>query len=107
MAPSATSKPPDTSTGEVTTTGEATVPKGLALFRSGTSPAKRRRRGIFLAFYLAVAMLVIWPVYPRFAGVEPLILGLPLSFAWVVLALILMFGGLLWLFLTEDHDEHR
>ncbi len=85
---------------------DAALPKGLALFRPGTSSAKRRRRGIFLAIYLAVGSLVMWPVYPRFAGVEPLILGLPLSFAWVVLAVVLMFGALLWLFLNEDHDEH-
>ena len=72
------------------------LPSGLTIFR-GADTAKGRRRGIFLGVYLLAALLLIWPVYPLFSGVEPLILGLPLSLAWVVMALGVMFGALLWL----------
>ena len=80
------------------------LPHGLTLFRPGTDPAKRRRRRIFLAVYVLVAVLLVWPVFPMFSGIHPLILGLPFSLAWVILALTVMFGTLIWLYLTEDHD---
>jgi len=74
------------------------VPLGLVLFPPGTPRERRRRRWIFLGCYLLAAALVLWPVYPLFSGVFPLILGLPLSLAWVVLALTIDFFALLWLF---------
>ena len=77
------------------------LPAGLTLFRPGADPAKKRRRGIFLGIYLVTAVLLIWPVYPFFSGIRPQILGLPLSFAWVVMVLTVMFGALLWLYRAE------
>ncbi len=78
------------------------VPPGLVLFRPDADPARRRRRQIFLAVYLVVAALLVWPIFPRFSGIHPLILGLPFSLAWVVLALGVMFAALLWLYRHED-----
>ncbi len=72
------------------------------LFPPGTDPARRRRRTVFLAVYVAIALLLIWPVYPLFSSAFPLVLGLPFSLAWVVTALGLMFGALLWLFRSEE-----
>ena len=80
------------------------LPRGLVFFRPGSDPGRRRRRLIFLAVYLLVSAMVVWPVFPRFAGIRPLILGLPFSLAWVVLALSVIFAALLWLFRTEDRD---
>lgn len=77
------------------------VPKGLTLFPSGTSPARRRRRLIFSAIILVATLALIWPVYPLFSDVRPLILGLPLSLAWVILWLGIVFGALVWLYRTE------
>ena len=78
------------------------LPTGLLLFRPGTDPAKRRRRLIFLAIYLVVAALLVWPVFPMFSGIQPLILGLPLSLAWVLLALAVIFVALLWIYRAEE-----
>lgn len=75
----------------------------LALFPPGTDPARRRRRKIFLAVYVAIALLLIWPVYPFFARPFPLVFGLPFSLAWVVAALGLMFVALVWLFRSEEN----
>ncbi len=72
------------------------------LFPPGTDPARRRRRTIFLAVYVAIALMVIWPLYPLFSSPFPLVLGLPFSLVWVVTALGLMFGALLWLFHSEE-----
>ncbi len=80
------------------------LPQGLVLFRPGTDPARRRRRQLFLAIYAAVAALLVWPIFPQFSGVRPLILGLPFSLAWVIMALGVMFAALVWLYRTEDHE---
>lgn len=84
--------------------GREPLPRGLVLFPPGTSPGKKRRRLLFVAVYLAVAAMLVWPVYPVFSGVYPLILGLPLSLAWVILALAVGFAALLALYLTEDGE---
>ncbi len=80
------------------------VANGLQLFPPGTDPGKRRRRLIFVAICFAITACLIWPIYPLFSGVQPLILGLPLSFAWVVMDLALIFVALLWLYKSEDPD---
>ena len=79
--------------------------KGLVLFPPGASPGHKRRRLAFVAVYVLVVAALVWPIYPRFAGVFPLILGLPLSFAWVILALAVSFSALLALYLTEETDK--
>ena len=79
------------------------LPTGLLLFRPGTDPAKRRRRLIFLAIYFVVAALLVWPIFPMFSGIEPLILGLPFSLAWVLMDLTVIFVAVLWLYRTEAH----
>jgi polyferredoxin len=76
--------------------------RGLKLFPDRSSARHRRRRLIFLAIYGALFASLIWPVYPLFAGARPLVLGLPLSLAWIVLVLSLMFAALLWLFFGEE-----
>ncbi len=78
------------------------MPSGLVLFRPGTDPARRRRRLIFLVIYFVAAAFLVWPIFPQFSGIHPLILGLPFSLAWVLLALAMMFAALVWLFRHED-----
>lgn len=80
------------------------LPAGLILFRPGTDPVRRRRRQVFLAVYVLVAAFLVWPVFPMFSGIYPLILGLPFSLAWVVAALGVMFAALLWLHRAEGDD---
>ena len=75
--------------------------RGLVLFPPGTDPRVKRRRLLFAAFYLLVIAAVVWPVYPLFAGTFPLILGLPLSLAWIVGALATGFLALVVLYSTE------
>lgn len=77
----------------------------LVLFPPGTDPARRRRRTVFAAVYAAVAVMVTWPVYSLFSGTFPLILGLPLSLAWIVFALAVIFCALLWLYRADRLDD--
>jgi hypothetical protein len=77
-------------------------PQGLVLFPPGTSPGKKRRRLTFMAVFLAIVASLVWPIYPLFSGIFPLILGLPLSFAWVVMSLAVSFVALVALYVTEE-----
>jgi len=58
-----------------------------------------------LAIFILLQLGLIWPVYPLFSGIEPMILGLPLSFAWIIFMLIGCFLLLLWYFLSDPHIE--
>ena len=60
---------------------------------------------IFAVIYFVAAIMVTWPVYTLFSETFPLILGLPLSLAWIVLALAVIFCALLWLYRSDLRDE--
>lgn len=66
-----------------------------------------RRKIIFLAGLLVIQLSLIWPVYPVFSDIYPLILGIPLSFAWVIFVLLSAFSLLLWYYLTEPKDSEH
>jgi len=66
-----------------------------------------KRKTIFLIGLLFIQLGLIWPVYPLFSDIYPLILGLPLSFAWVIVVLFAAFFLLLWYYLSDPqrNDE--
>jgi cytochrome bd-type quinol oxidase subunit 1 len=66
------------------------------------------RKKIFLGLLFVIQLCVIWPGYALFADIYPMILGLPLSFAWIVAMLLTAFFLLLWYYLTDsEYDEHH
>ena len=66
-----------------------------------------KRKIIFLVGLLIIQLCLIWPIYPMVSTIEPMILGLPFSFAWVVIVLIAAFSLLLWYYLSDPkiNDE--
>ena len=79
------------------------LPTGLVF--SSLQDASERRRTLAFVLVVAVAGLaLIWPVYPSVVGIRPYVLGLPFSLAWVVGWLIVVFGALVLLYRTEEHD---
>ena len=78
----------------------------LVLFPPGSDPGRRRRRTVFGAVYAVTAVMVTCPLYSAFSGTFPLILGLPLSLAWIILALAVIFCALLWLYRADLRDEN-
>jgi hypothetical protein len=78
------------------------LPRGLVFFTDRASPSTRRRRLAFVSVVLAAALALIAPVYPLFGSIRPLVLGLPLSFAWVILWLTIVFAALVWVY-RSDH----
>ena len=84
---------------------DSALPSGLVFFRPEATPAHRRRRQLFVALYLVASSAVLWPIYPWFATAEPRILGLPLSFAWVIGALLAAFAVLVWFYLGDEDQR--
>lgn len=78
------------------------VSRRLVFFPPGTAPLRRRRRLVFLSICCAAALATNWPVYSLFAGTFPLVAGLPLSLAWVVLWMLIVFGAQVWLYRSEE-----
>lgn len=78
---------------------------GLRFFAANTPPEQRRRRWIFVVISAMAGAMTLWPIYPRFARPEPLLLGLPMSLVWILFALFLAFGALVWLYRSEPHDD--
>jgi len=59
----------------------------------------------FGTFYALLFAAMIWPIYPHFATIEPRILRMPHSLAYVVFGLLLSFAALLGLYLWERSNE--
>ncbi|WP_456426588.1 hypothetical protein [Rhodocaloribacter sp.] len=78
------------------------LPRGLVFFSPHASPKHRQRRIVFVSLVVTALLALIWPVYTLAAGVFPLVLGLPLSLAWVVFWLLVVFAALIRLF-RSDH----
>lgn len=67
-------------------------------------PSRGPGRRIYVAvvtFYVLLFFALIWPLYPRAATIEPRILSMPHSLAYVVGGLVLSFVVLLGLYLKE------
>lgn len=74
----------------------------IRLFPSHLRPEERRVYGTIVLFFLLVLAALVWPIYPLFAGVRPLVLGMPFSLYYVVVLLVGSFLVLLLLFLWEE-----
>jgi hypothetical protein len=60
-----------------------------------------RIRIAILGFFLLYLLAVTWPVGTWFASAEPFVLGLPLSFFWPIVWIVLGFLALVVLDRTE------
>lgn len=76
------------------------VPAGLVI-PGLRSDARRPSLRAFLIVTVTSGLALIWPVYPFAADLRPYIFGLPLSFAWVVGWLMVMFVALVLLYRTD------
>ncbi|MEM1179246.1 MAG: hypothetical protein AAGM22_12930 [Acidobacteriota bacterium] len=83
------------------------IPRGLRFFSENVPVTTRRRRFLFVLVWCGISAMMMWPIYPLMSGATPLVLGLPRSLAWVLVAMVLMFGSLLWLFLGDEAEAKR
>jgi hypothetical protein len=80
---------------------ESGLPNRIVLFNDNASKAYRTRRLVFLSVLILGLLSIIWPIYPLFGDIRPFILGLPLSFAWPIIWLVIIFLALLFLYRTD------
>ena len=57
----------------------------------------------FLLFSLFILLLLVFPIYDLGNKLEPFILGVPFSLAWIVICILLQFVGILF-FLIIDKE---
>lgn len=54
---------------------------------------------------LITSLAIIWPGHAIFSSATPLIFGFPLSFAWIILWVIIGFAAMLGLYLSDEHKD--
>ncbi|MFW6348290.1 MAG: hypothetical protein ACOC2C_06750 [Cyclonatronaceae bacterium] len=64
-----------------------------------------RHRRVFLSIAIFVQLSIIWPGFALMSAAEPLVFGLPLSFAWLIAMLLLGFAALLMLYFGDNRQE--
>lgn len=64
----------------------------------------RAARVLYVVFFSLFAILLMWPGVQPFNRIEPLVLGLPFSFFWVVLWVALSFFVFLIVHRVEMRD---
>ena len=78
------------------------IPHGLVFRRLQRGSGRRVRTLAFVSVVLVAGLALLWPVYPLVPSIEPYVLGLPFSFAWVVGWLVVVFGALVLLYRAEE-----
>jgi len=78
------------------------IPKGLIFSRN--SPSRKKRIKILIPILILIQVCVIWPIYPIMSGWDNLMLGLPISFLWVILMVCCSFISML-IFFRKDNEE--
>lgn len=71
------------------------------VFSSKLSPDERRVYRAATLFFIAVFFAFMWPVYPLFNRIRPLVLGMPFSLFYLVLILTVAFLAILALYRWE------
>lgn len=69
------------------------------------SPPIRRSRILFLIVMILTTLAIIWPGHAIFSSATPLIFGFPLSFAWIILWVIIGFVALVGIYLSDEHED--
>ncbi|MBO6792449.1 MAG: hypothetical protein JJ895_00970 [Balneolaceae bacterium] len=82
---------------------KSSIPNTLIF--SGSSPHLKKRTFVAVGILFLVQCCLIWPIFPLFADPEPLILGFPQPFAWVILMVCISFTTLLMLFLKDKKEQ--
>lgn len=68
--------------------------------------SRRRVHTAVVLYFIFVFLALMWPIYPFFSRIFPMLLGIPLSLVYLVFLLVLSFLVLLGLYLWEDrHGE--
>jgi len=56
---------------------------------------------LVIGYFIVVVLTTMWPIYPFFSRIRPLILGMPFSLAYLVFLIVLSFLVLVSLYTWE------
>jgi hypothetical protein len=59
------------------------------------------------AFFVLILAAMLWPIYPFFSRIHPMVLGMPLSLFYLILLITISFLVLLGLYLWESPESER
>lgn len=65
----------------------------------------RSATGAFALFTVAMVLVMVFPIYALGNRVEPFVLGLPFSMAWVIAWIVVEFVGLIAFYRYEHGGE--
>ena len=72
---------------------------------SSERPEVSRPGRFAMAFSVFALLALIWPIYPLFGRIRPMILGMPLSLFYIVTVIVTVFLVMLTLFRWEGKNN--
>ena len=60
---------------------------------------------LMLVFFLLYLVALTYPGYVPFSGLDPFVFGLPFSFVWVILWVVLGWALLVGLYMADRHKR--
>jgi hypothetical protein len=60
---------------------------------------------VVVVYFILVFAAMMWPIYPYFSRIHPIILNIPFSLFYLVILIIASFLVLLALYLWEHHED--
>ena len=62
---------------------------------------------LVIGYFIVAVLSTMWPIYPIFSRIRPLVVGIPFSLAYLVFLVLLSFLVLLALFTWEQKQDRR
>ena len=78
------------------------IPRGLQLFSPDAPPQYKQKRIIFVVIVFLATLGLIWPLYPLFSNIYPMIFNLPFSLGWLIILLFITMSALTWLYRSDN-----
>lgn len=72
------------------------------IFSSKLTADERRIYGAVAALYAGIFLATMWPIYPIFSRIRPLVLGIPFSLFYLLILVFVGFFSMLALYRWED-----
>ena len=69
--------------------------------------SRRLAYRLVIGYFIVAALATMWPIYPFFSRIRPMILGMPFSLAYLVFLLVASFLVLLGLFFWEQEPDGK
>ena len=72
------------------------------VFSSALRSTERRIYGAVTLIFVGAFFATMWPIYPWFSRIHPLVLGIPFSLVYLVILVLVCFLSMLALYFWED-----